>query len=495
MSTGEGSTDPLTEAVDDLLRATEAAAVEEETGAGLRAARERLAGPLRLALAGKVKAGKSTLLNALVGEELAPTDAGECTKVVTWYQWGAQARVLVHPRDGDAEARPYDRSGGALEVDLGPHRVADLDRITVDWPSRRLRGLTLIDTPGLASLSADVSARTTSALTGEGGGGEGVADAVLYLLRHAHASDARFLESFHDEELGRGTPMNAVAVLSRADEIGSCRLDAMQSAARVGARYARDDRLRRLCARVVPVAGLLGQAGTTLHEGEYRALTTIARLPRERANTLLLTADRFAADATAPLTEIERRHLLDRLGLFGVRLAVDLVRTHAARDSSQLATELLRRSGVSRLRALLEVQFTARSRVLKARTALSTVRHVLASGGCRDGSALLARVEEVAAGAHEFVEASTLDQVRAGALQVGAERELELERLLGATGHDPGSRLGLPRTTSTADLRAAGLDALRRWRLAAEHPLSVRSDQLAARVACRSVEGLLAALP
>ena len=36
--------------------------------------------PLRVAIAGKVKAGKSTLLNALVGEAIAPTDAGECTR-------------------------------------------------------------------------------------------------------------------------------------------------------------------------------------------------------------------------------------------------------------------------------------------------------------------------------------------------------------------------------------------------------------------------------
>ena len=32
-------------------------------------------GPLRLAIAGKVKAGKSTLLNAILGDELAPSDA------------------------------------------------------------------------------------------------------------------------------------------------------------------------------------------------------------------------------------------------------------------------------------------------------------------------------------------------------------------------------------------------------------------------------------
>ncbi len=51
-------------------------------------------------------------------------------------------------------------------------------------------------------------------------GAPSVADAVLYLLRHAHASDVRFLEAFHDDELAKGTPVNAVGVLSRADEIG-----------------------------------------------------------------------------------------------------------------------------------------------------------------------------------------------------------------------------------------------------------------------------------
>ena len=39
----------------------------------------RLNQPIRIALAGTLKAGKSTLVNALVGEDIAPTDATEAT--------------------------------------------------------------------------------------------------------------------------------------------------------------------------------------------------------------------------------------------------------------------------------------------------------------------------------------------------------------------------------------------------------------------------------
>lgn len=48
----------------------------------------RLAEPLRIALAGTLKAGKSTLVNALVGDDIAPTDATEATRIVTWFRHG-----------------------------------------------------------------------------------------------------------------------------------------------------------------------------------------------------------------------------------------------------------------------------------------------------------------------------------------------------------------------------------------------------------------------
>src|SRR3954447_11189962 len=249
---------------------TRAADVYRQTphGAMLDAERLRLDEPLRVAIAGKLKAGKSTLLNALVGEELAATDAGECTRIVTWYADGRTYEVTAHLTDGTAEPRPFTRRDGAVQISLG-RPAEQVDHLEVRVPSARLRQHTLIDTPGIASLSTDVSLRTMAFLEAEG---ERAAqtDAVIYLLRHMHGSDVRFLESFHGDGLSNGTPVNAVGVLSRADEIGGCRLDAMESAARVAARYATDERLRRLCPVVVPVAGLLGAARATLRAEAHR---------------------------------------------------------------------------------------------------------------------------------------------------------------------------------------------------------------------------------
>lgn len=152
--------DAIRPLIDDV-RATCQEQGSADAAAELGRLTARLDEPLAVAIAGKVKAGKSTLLNSLVGEELAPTDAGECTNVVTWYRNGPTYRVTIDIDDGTRRHVPFHRDDGALELELGDVPVERLRRIVVEWPSARLATMTLIDTPGLDSVNADLSDRTT----------------------------------------------------------------------------------------------------------------------------------------------------------------------------------------------------------------------------------------------------------------------------------------------------------------------------------------------
>jgi hypothetical protein len=464
-----------------------------QTKLGLQRYLDRLDEPLRVAIAGKVKAGKSTLLNALVGEQIAPTDAGECTRVVTWYRDAPTPRITLNAKSGALRQLPVVRVQGRLEIDLQATPPEDIERLLIDWPSQSLRVATLIDTPGIASLSTTTSARTTALLMPEDE--PTAADAVLYLMRHLHATDVRFLEAFHDRGVARATPLNTIAVLSRADEIGVGRIDAMMSARRVARRYRDDGKLRELCQGVVAVAGLLAQTARTLRQAEVVALTELAAVPRAELERTLLSADRFTqADAAVPLPVQVRVALLDRFGMFGIRLGTSLIQRDG-HDAASLAAELVRRSGLTELQEILAVQFTERRDMLKARSALLAIERVLAEQPRPGSDKLAGEVERILAGAHEFREGRLLAALRSGAVSLPAPVLAEAQRLLGGQGAAPALRLGLDEAAHPEDLRAAALASLGRWQRRAESPLSTRTVVDACRVVVRSCEGLLAHLP
>jgi energy-coupling factor transporter ATP-binding protein EcfA2 len=455
--------------------------------------RRRLDEPLRVAVAGRTKAGKSTLLNALVGERLAPTDAGECTRIVTWYRDGHTYQVVAHPVEGAPRPLRFHREDGAIEVDLGGLTPTEVRQLDVTWPSQALRTATLIDTPGIGSLSEQVARRTWELLAADDE--ETPADAVLYLMRHLHAGDLEFLRAFHDTEVSQPNPVNAVGVLSRADEIGVGRLDAMASARRIAARMAVDPNVRRVVQTVVPVAGLLAETAATLTEAEVAQLRRVAALPVREAEALLLSADRFVQQRPElGLTSLEREALLARFGLFGVRLATTLLRRGVASTATELSEQLAGRSGIGELREVLGSLFFERREVLKSRSALLALE-ALTRVQPRPGSdAIAGEVEEIISSAHPFRELRVLSSVRAGWVTGKPEVVAELERLIGGAGGAPHVRLRLPPDADRAALVSAATEALGRWQRRAENPLTGHELAVAARVVVRSCEGMLAEL-
>lgn len=450
----------------------------------------RLDQPLRVALAGSLKAGKSTLLNSLVGQDIAPTDATECTRVVTWYRNGAAPQVTARARDGSRFNVPVLRRVGRLTFELGEHTAQSLDGIDVDWPSSALARTTIIDTPGTSSLSTEVSARTWDMLVpGDGAPG---ADAVVYLLRALNASDLQFLGRMADQVGSEAGPLGVIGVLSRADEVGAGRLDAMTSARAVAARFAEELERTSLCRSVVPVAGLLALAARTLRHSEFEAFTALARVPADELNVALLSADRFARpDSSLPVDAPMRAQLADRFGLFGIRLAVTAVKLGAA-DSPTLAAELLEHSGLDELRRVIDVQFGERAEQLKSHTALTSLCRILDDVPGAEAADVRARAQRLLADGHGFAELRLLGRLRSVQTGLGADDLTRLQRILGGYGVGATQRLGCDTQESLQGQHRLARAEIRRWRELSRHPLFDRFTARACQLAARSAEGVLA---
>ena len=312
---------------------------------------------------------------------------------------------------------------------------------------------------------------------------------------HLHAGDLEFLRAFHDAEVSRPNPVNAIGVLSRADEIGVGRVDSMASARRIAARLSTDPNVRRVVQTVVPVAGLLAETAVTLTETEVGHLRRIADVPVKEGDDLLLSADRFVQlRPELGLTSIEREALLARFGLFGVRLAATLLRRGVASTATELARELAERSGLGELQEVLGSLFFERRDLLKSRSALLALDALTRAFPRPGGDPLAVEVEEILASAHPFNELRVLSSVRAGWVGGRSEVVEDLERVIGGSGGAAHLRLRLPPDAGKAELTSAATDALLRWQRRAENPMTAHEMVIAARVAVRSCEGMLAEL-
>ena len=473
--------------------ATAAAQVYQGRQAAVRCAAlaRRLDGPLRLAVAGKVKAGKSTLINALVGDRVAAVDAAECTRVVTWYEAADQPRVTLEPRTGPTVTLPVHYRAGRLAVDLGGLPPSDVEHLVVGWPAPDLRRFTLVDTPGVASLSAETGARTVRLLDPDEDGLSGTADAVIYLLRHLHAADLDLLQSFRG--LPRTGSVTAIALLSRADEIAGARIDAMEAAAEVVARYRSDPTVRGLCLDVVAVAGLLAETGRTLTTAEFEAVAALAALPPSTAEEALRSADHFGSVPAASLDADRRFWLLQRLGVFGLRLAVGLVRSGAG-GAFELGAELVRRSGLAELRSSLATRIEARRDVLVARSVLVELRRLVRAEPSAGTAAVAAEIDRALLSAPELVELRTLTVLRSQPVDLPAEFVAEGLVVLGDGGLHATARLSLPPGSDERECRARAAEVIRRWRERAESPVTDHATAVVCRTVVRAGEVIAADL-
>lgn len=114
---------------------------------------ERLSeGDFRVAVCGGFSNGKSSLINALIGEDLLPVGVLPVTSIATEVRHGATA-ALIELDDGTRRSVAVTELAAWVSEANNPDNAKGVARVLVATPAQLLEpGVTLVDTPGLESI-------------------------------------------------------------------------------------------------------------------------------------------------------------------------------------------------------------------------------------------------------------------------------------------------------------------------------------------------------
>ncbi|PSB51897.1 dynamin family protein [Chamaesiphon polymorphus] len=475
----------------------------------LRQSLARLHQPMRVAIVGLIKAGKSTMMNALLGEHLVPTGNVEATFNVNVFRWGDRPSLQVHYKDErPPETKSFDELQSlTLRAAANRDYLRSIKYIEVTYPNSILHSFDLIDTPGLESHYRDDSDNTRQFLQLHGTELSEVtqaeaqgADAVMYLFGHSLAmADKEIIELFQGGEVSQATPINAIGVLTKTDLYWSdpSITEPMVAAERVCQRLAHHPQARNLFYTIYPVCAHLALGARTLTDREWDILDRLITIPPDRFERLLRNINRFNEREypDIPILPQERRLLAERLGQYGVWQAYNLRRSGSG-DRHRLITALLEHSGIDRLRDTLVSHFGHRAYLIKLirvlrqfKTIYFQSRPKLAGKSLQVLEEIAGRFEEIETQEHRLIELNILQNFYRRKLDFDERETRDLLAVTGEFGTDCGSKLDLGERATIPEMLAVANEKLHYWQTRSADYLTIDRDTLtAAKTMARSYE-------
>jgi small GTP-binding protein len=118
-----------------------------------------------IAFFGRVSAGKSSLLNRIIGVDLLPTGVTPITAVPTRIRHGARSELLVWTAEGKPAEYGIERLADFVTERKNPGNEKHVTRLFVAMPLPMLPNeVVLVDTPGLGSLALEGATETLAYL-------------------------------------------------------------------------------------------------------------------------------------------------------------------------------------------------------------------------------------------------------------------------------------------------------------------------------------------
>lgn len=328
----------------------------------------RLHQPCELAIAGKVKAGKSSFLNALIGEDLAKVGDLETTATINRFCYGKPENpsrpVKVVWDDGTSTYETREFMDSIQSYDSATlAKASRIEYLEFQIENPLLRELTLVDTPGTGAVVDEHQQiaeeyfalrnkhkEQTRKCTSK-------ADAVVYLLGAvANVRDKGFLDDFRSNTED-GIPFNTVGILAKVD------IDVkMLEERNEQAKYLADSLKDQLCT-VLPVsAGLykaLKDKETVLEEWQQ----LLKKIPQKTFSMMMKSQALFSADALSDIPSESRREMKGKMPWSIFRTIANTLYTTTNTDDA--LRELYDIANIESVKHIINDYFFNRSRTIR----------------------------------------------------------------------------------------------------------------------------------
>ena len=349
---------------------------------------ERIDKPLRVAVVGIMKAGKSTFMNALMEENLLYTGTEETTYTVTWFKYAPQPYLNVIFRGNDfksekAKFEDLEKWTVRLKAKENP-RINDVKFIEVYYPNETLKLIEFIDTPGLNS-AFDRDAQNTMEFLGIEKAKElervtmdeaSKADAIIYAYtRSAGSTDRDVLNEFHGNALTSSTsPINALGVYTKADQLWKILKppNPLELGQNVSDTNMRNPEMKKLLYTTLPVIAKVVEGFAMLEEKDWLSLANLSKIPIEdlkyEMRHVPIFTSKESSEFEAKIIEFigspsQRLSLVDKIGVYGIFEIVNCIINNYSRQ--EIKDHLYKKSGIYEINELVVSHFGNRSFLIK----------------------------------------------------------------------------------------------------------------------------------